>query len=152
MTNLETITKMIAKGQIDDSALECIVESHNEKAWLNAIADTANELHRFSLKSSDSEWMDEDSINYDLNEFCVSESLGFFYGGVQDPNCKIDVIPEIKQGPQGVDNTDEAMDTWSTWLDHFQMAVVNHMITSDKFQTKFETKGYKEFSFKIRAK
>jgi hypothetical protein len=150
MTNLETITKMIANGQMEDSALESVVEKAHARAWHNAIVDTANELHRFSVGSD--KWMDEDAINYDLNEICVSESLGFFYGGVQDPNCKIKVIPSIKQGPKGVDNTDEAMDSWSEWLDHFQMAVINHMIASDRFQTEFETKGYKEFTFKIRAK
>ena len=150
MTNLETITKMIANGQMEDSALESVVEKANAWKWHNAIVDTANKLHA-GLSSDD--FLDEDAINYELNEICVSETLGFFYGGVQDPVCKIEVIPSIKQDlRKGIDNTDEAMETWSEWLDHFQMAVINHMIASDRFYTQFETKGYKEFTFKIRAK
>ena len=150
MTNLETITKMIADGQMDDSALESVVKDAKSQAWYNAIVDTANKLHA-GLSSED--FLDEDAINYELNEICVSETLGFFYGDIQDPDCKIKVIPSIKQDlRKGIDNSDEAMDSWAEWLAHFQMTVVNHMIASDRFYTEFETKGYKEFSYKRRAK
>ena len=151
MTNLETITKMIADGQMDDSSLECIVESQKERAWINAISDTANEFHTM-MTTTNSFWT-EDRINDEMHELMMSEKLGFFYGDVQDPKCELKTI-EIKANKKNPmqDNSDEAMDTWCAWLAHFQTAVVNHMIASDKFQTNFETKGYKEFSFKIRAK
>ena len=151
MTNLETINAMIANGQMDDSALECIVESQKERLWIHAIADTANEFH--SMMTTTNSFWTEDRINDEMHELMMSEKLGFFYGGVQDPKCELKTI-EIKASENNPfeDNTDKAMDTWCAWLAHFQKAVVNHMIASDKFETQFETKGYMEFSYKIKAK
>jgi hypothetical protein len=133
MTNLEAITAMIEKNLMDDCALEEIVVEHKTNAWNNAIYDASTVLHRLMMDSA--EWFDEDRINKELHTICYNEMCGFFYGDVQDPiNGELKVIRTT-----GLDNQDEAMATWSRWLDYFQTQVIEHIISSRFAIFKAET-------------